>query len=148
MLSEYEIKMYSEKYAKMRQNSVFIFGGDYFSYDKRNDIYLNKFRHIIESKSGLSITTKNLVELQCLRFLAMRELAYRTQKDGVDFIKLKVDDPRRNVINKFEEMADNPYIHHPWGIAEKYQSDQMLKRTAYNIQQANGDEDEAAPTIN
>lgn len=147
MMTESEIKMYSDKYAKMREHSVFCLGGSYFDYDRRNDIILNKFKYIVESKSELSIDTKDPHELQCLRFLAMRELSYRTEDDGVKTLKIGADDARRKKLNLFEEMAENPYVFHAFGIKEQFAPNFIKNMKSYKDQMVELN-DEAKITIN
>jgi len=117
-----EIQEYSRKYIRMRSFSVNKTDSWVADYDKRNDVLLQKFRNAILVMSGLSLFTKDMVELQCLRYLAMREQAARSESDGNNHIVLDVSNRRRitEARNSFDALADNPYANHANGIGEHF----------------------------
>ena len=121
-ITDHEIAEFSSKYVRMRSFSCHTTDGYVLDYDKRNDVLLLKFQQAIEEMSGLSIGTICRAELQCLRYLAMRENAIREDRDGIREVKITTRNFDRIVKGreKFDELAENPYTHHDYGIAERF----------------------------
>lgn len=128
LLTDKEIARFSHNYVKMRSFSVHKMDCTTADYDKRNTPLLIKYRRHIESVSGLSIESADRVELQCLRYMAMREEAIREFCDGLGILKMTAENYDRITAarQKFDDMAENHYIHHQEGINDHHLSKQAL----------------------
>jgi len=130
-ISDENIAKYSGYYVKMRAFSVHALDGWIEEYDKRNNPILYKYQAFLELTTGLSIHTEDRPQLQCLRYLAMRELASRETKDN-RYINIR--DTRLELINEqramFDSLAENPYAHHSSGLGERFLDQAMVNKRA------------------
>lgn len=127
-LSDAQVALYSEKYLKMRRNSVARLSRHLTTeegnrqYDLRNSTILRKWSYQVQRESGLLYFVGMVeIELNCLRYLAMREEACwhmprekQTTDKGFILTRLTLDsvDNVRKTREQFDWLSENPKFHH------------------------------------
>lgn len=125
-LSDAQVALYAEKYLKMRIHSVQSMPVTLRSihdlskmYDARNDDILYKWLFRVQDESGINhCRSLPEVELNCLRYLAMREEScWHDLTDNFPKVRFSIKNlntPTSVIKNKhiFDMLADNPKLYH------------------------------------